>query len=567
MKVVIVGGVAGGATAAARLRRLDESAEIIILERSGYVSYANCGLPYYVGHVIEDAAQLTLQTPEQFRARFGIDVRVHHEVTALHPQRKSVSVRNLESGAVYEESYDKLLLSPGAKAVQPPLPGADDPRVFTLRTVEDTLRIRQYLDTQHPKRALIIGGGFIGLEAAENLMHAGVQTTLVQLDNQLMPPLDYDMATALHAYLREKGLQLYLQESAVSVSSSAAGLTVQLKSGKAVETDLLLVAVGVAPDTKLAKEAGLTLGIKDSIVVDEHMQTSVPDIYAVGDAVQVRQFVTGQSALISLAGPANKQGRIAADNLCGIPSVFRGTQGASVLKLFDMTVASTGINEKTAAAAGLSYDKVVTFSPSHATYYPGATNMTIKTLFEPETGRILGAQITGFEGVDKRIDDLSIAIRAHMTAADLAELELSYAPPYSSAKDPVNMAGFVIENVRSGLVKQCHWDAYAQLPRDGSVQFLDVRTAAEVAQAPMPGGTIHIPLDVLREHLHQLRTDKPVYVNCYSGLRSYLACRILSQHGFICYNLSGGSRFYQQIMDEQHFDAAPRHACGIDLSQ
>ena len=562
MKIVIIGGVAGGATAAARLRRLNETAEIIVLERTGYVSYANCGLPYYVGGVIQDQANLTLQTPEKFRQRFNIDVRVRNEVTALHPEHKTVTVRRLDDGSVYEESYDKLILSPGAKAVQPPLPGADDPRVFTLRTVEDTLRIREYVDNRRPRRAIIVGGGFIGLETAENLMHAGVHTTLIQLDNQVMPPLDYDMATMLHTYLRQQGLDLRLNESVTALTGGTDGLTAQLRSGEEITADMVLLAIGVAPDTHLAKEAGLTLGAKDSIVVNERMQTSAPDIYAVGDAVQIRHFITGKDALIALAGPANKQARIAADNICGIDSMFRGSQSSSVLKLFDMTVASTGINEKIAKAEGLSYDTAITFSASHATYYPGATDMTIKTLFVPETGKILGAQIVGFEGVDKRIDDLSIAIRAGMTAADLAELELAYAPPYSSAKDPVNMVGFVIENIRTGLVRQIHWHEYEQLPRDGSAIFLDVRTHEECAAAPMPEGTVHIPLDELRGKLSLLDPSKEIYVNCYSGLRSYLACRILSQHGFRCRNLSGGSRFYHQVMCDRAFDGTPRHPCG-----
>ena len=565
MKVVIIGGVAGGATAAARLRRLDENAEIVLLERSGYISYANCGLPYYVGSVIQDREALTLQTPERFRARFNIDVRVRHEAVALHPERRTVTVRRLEDGSEYEESYDKLLLSPGAKAVRPPLPGAEDPRVFTLRTVEDTLALREYIDARHPQRAVVVGGGFIGLETAENLIHAGTAVTLIQLDSQVMPPLDYDMAAQLHGYLRQQGVDLRLRESVTALTPHSAGLTAHLQSGGTVEADLVLLAIGVTPETHLAREAGLALGMKDAILVNDRMQTSDPHIYAVGDAVQVRQFVSGRDALIALAGPANKQARIAADNICGRDSIFRGTQGASVLKLFDMTAASTGLSEKAARAAGIPCDAVITFSASHAAYYPGATDMTIKTLFDPQTGRILGAQIVGFEGVDKRIDDLSIAIRARMTAADLAELELAYAPPYSSAKDPVNMAGFVIENLRAGLVQQVQWHEYEQLPRDGSVTFLDVRTDEEWAQAPMPAGTVHIPLDALRGRLAELDAEKEIYVNCYSGLRSYLACRILTQHGFRCKNLAGGFRFYQQIQCDRGFDATPRHPCGAAI--
>ena len=564
MKVVIVGGVAGGATAAARLRRLDEGAEIVVLERTGFVSYANCGLPYYVGGVIADKRALTLQTPESFRRRFNIDVRVRHEVTAICPERKTVTVRRLEDGSVYEETYDKLLLSPGAKAVRPEGAGLDDLRVFTLRTVEDTYRIRDYVTRQRPRRAVVIGGGFIGLETAENLLHAGVATTLLQRSGHVMPPLDGDMASSVHAYLRDKGVDLRLNTTYTAVVPSENGLTVELNDGTSLETDLVLLAIGVVPDSHLAAEAGLKLGAKDSIVVDAHMRTSDPDIYAVGDAVEVRHFVTGRPALIALAGPANKQGRVAADNLCGIASTFRGSQGSSVLKLFDMTIAATGINEKQAKEAGIAYDKTVTFSASHATYYPGATDMTIKVLFARDTGRVLGAQIVGFDGVDKRIDVLAAAIRAGMTGADLTELDLAYAPPYASAKDPVNMAGFVWENVHTGLVRQFHWDQVAALPRDGSVTLLDTRTEKEYAGGHIPGA-INIPLDSLRARLGELDRSKPVYVNCYSGLRSYLACRILSGSGFTCYNLSGGYRFYALNSSEISFDADPRHPCGVKI--
>ena len=561
---MIVGGVAGGATAAARLRRLDEQAEIVILERTGYVSYANCGLPYYVGGVIQEKQALTLQTPESFRRRFAIDVRVGHEATAIHPKEKTVTVRRLEDGSEYTEPYDKLILSPGAKAVHPAGAGLDDPRVFTLRTVEDTFRIRDYVAERKPRRAVVIGGGFIGLETAENLLHAGVETTLLQRSGHVMPPLDADMASSIHAYLRDKGVDLRLNTTYTAVRPSEDGLTVELTDGTSLEADLVLLAIGVAPDSHLAADAGLQLGAKGSIVVDEHMRTSDPDIYAVGDAVAVRHFVTGRPALIALAGPANKQGRIAADNICGIGSAFRGAQGSSVLKLFDMTIAATGINEKQAKEAGIAYDKTVTFSASHATYYPGATDMTIKVLFEKDSGRVLGAQIVGFEGVDKRIDVLATAIRAGMTGGDLAELDLAYAPPYSSAKDPVNMAGFVWENVRAGLVRQFHWDEVAELPRDGSVTLLDTRTEGEYAAGHIPGA-INIPLDSLRQRMGELDRAKPVYVNCYSGLRSYIACRILSGNGFACANLSGGYRFYALNSGEVSFDADPRHPCGVKI--
>lgn len=566
MKVLIIGGVAGGATAAARLRRLDENAEIIILERGGFVSYANCGLPYYVGGTIQHKKALTLQTPASFWRRFRVEVRVHNEVLAIHPQQKSVEIKCLDDGSVYTETYDKLILSPGAKAVRPPLPGIDDARIFTLRTVEDTYRIKEYMDETSPATAVVVGGGFIGLEMAENLVQAGVKTTLVQLDNQVMLPLDYDMACEVHAYLRSQGVHLLLEQRVEGFAPQNGTLQVRLAGGQALSADMVVLAIGVQPETQLAKAAGLHLGGKEAIVVNEHMQTSAADIYAVGDAVEIRHFVTGQKTLVSLAGPANKQGRIAADNICGRRSTFNGAQGSSVIKLFSMTVATTGINEKTAKAVGIVYDKVLNYTASHATYYPGATDMTIKTLFNPENGKILGAQIVGFEGVDKRIDVLATAIRAGMTAADLEELDLAYAPPYSSAKDPVNMAGFTIENVRSGLVRQHHWHDVPALPRDGSVTLLDTRTEMEFARGHI-AGAVNIPLDELRDRLQELEQVKPVYVNCFSGLRSYIACRILTQNGFWCSNLSGGYRFYEYVAGDKAYDAAPTHPCGLKIEK
>lgn len=551
MKILIIGGVAGGATAAARLRRLDEKAEIIILERSNYISYANCGLPYYIGGVIAEKAALTLQTPESFYQRFRIDVRTRQEAIAVHPAEKTVTVRKLEDGTEYTEHYDKLILSPGAKAVRPDLPGMDSSRIFTLRTVEDTFRIRTYMEQHQIQDAVIVGGGFIGLEMAENLMEAGVHTSLLQRGSQVLPPLDYDMACQIHYWLRKHGLDLYLGESVEGFREENGALFVDRKNGPALQTEMVILAIGVLPETHLAKEAGLALGAKDAIAVNEQMLTSDPDIYAVGDAVEIVHSVTGQKALIALAGPANKQGRIAADNICGRKSSFFGSQGSSIIKLFHLTAASTGINEKMAKAAGIAYDKTVTYSASHASYYPGASNMTVKTLFSPEDGRILGAQIVGSEGVDKRIDVLAAAIHGKMTADDLAELDLAYAPPYSSAKDPVNMAGFVIGNIRDGLVKQFHWHDIPSLPQDGSVTLLDTRTDMEYEAGHIPG-TIHIPLDELRERLTELDPAKPVYVNCFSGLRSYIACRILTQNGFDCYNLSGGYQFYSYIAADQN---------------
>lgn len=570
MKILIIGGVAGGATAAARLRRLSEDAEIVVIERSGYVSYANCGLPYYIGGTIRSKDALTLQTPESFYERFRIDVRVREEAVKIDTAAKTVTIRRISDGTVYTEVYDKLILSPGAKAVIPDVPGVDSDRIFTLRTVEDTFQIRGFIENSRPKKAVVVGGGFIGLEMAENLVHEGIHVTLLQRSDQVLPPMDYDMACEIHGYLRMRGIDLRTKQAVQGYEKTPdGGVKVLLKSSGPISADFVVLSVGVAPETHLAEEAGLQLGMKKSILTDEHMRTSDENIYAVGDAVCVKNFVSGREALIALAGPANKQGRIAADNICGISSSFTGSQGSSVIKLFDMTAASTGLNEKTAKAADITYDKVFTFSASHATYYPGASNMTIKTLFCPDTGRILGAQIVGFEGVDKRIDVLATAIRAGMTSADLEELDLAYAPPYSSAKDPVNMAGFVIENIRAGIVKQFHWheiETIAETEGDGSV-FLDVRTEEEFLTAgKIPQTSIHIPLDELREHLDRLDRSKKIYVNCHSGLRSYIACRILTGHGFDCYNLSGGYRLYEIVAgDKAHYDTAPKHPCGIDI--
>lgn len=562
MKVVIVGGVAGGATAATRIRRLDESAEIIVIERTGYISYANCGLPYYIGGTIEDAEDLTLQTPDSFFRRFQIDVRVRQEVIDIHTEKKTVQIREIESGKIYEESYDKLILSPGARPVKPDLPGIEDERIFSLRTVEDTFEIREFVEKQKPKSAVIVGGGFIGLEVAENLCDLGIKVTLVQRPKHLMNTLDYDMATMVHAKLRSKGIVLKLGGNVIGFEKDTESLNVLLKDDTPIKTDMVLMAIGVSPETTLAKKAGLTLGMKDAIVVNDKMETSVPDIYAVGDAVLVKHFVTGADAVISLAGPANKQGRIVADNICGLESRYKGSMGSSVIKVFDMTAASTGLTEKAAKDAGINYDRVVLSPSSHAGYYPGAKVMTMKVVYERESLKILGAQIVGYDGVDKRLDVIATTISAGMKADELKDLDLAYAPPFSSAKDPVNMAGFMIENIVKGVIKQFHWEEIQQLPKDGTVSLLDTRTEQEYIKEHVDG-FMNIPLDDLRERIHELDASKPVYVMCQSGLRSYIACRILMQKGFDCYNFSGGYRFYESIIRDKLL-VEESYPCGMD---
>lgn len=556
MKTVIIGGVAGGASAAARLRRLDESAEIIILERSEYVSFANCGLPYYIGGAIKEKANLTLQTPQSFRARFRIDVRVQNEATAIDPDSKTVTVKELATGRVYQESYDNLILSPGAEPVLPDIPGIHSPRMFTLRNIPDTLKITNAIETLKPKEAIVVGGGYIGVEMAENLKQAGLSVTIVELSDHLIGPLDYDMAADIHRHIRENGVRLILKNGVEKIEEENGRLAVTLQKGT-VTGDILIMAVGVRPETGLAKACGIAANKRGSILVNRQMKTSKEGIYAVGDAVEIEDFVLKQPGFIPLAGPANKQGRIAADNICGIPSEYQGTQGSSILKVFDMTAASTGISEKTAVAAGIDYDKTYTYSASHASYYPGAQNMSVKALWDKKTGALLGAQITGFEGVDKRIDVLATAIRLGAKVTDLTQLELCYAPPYSSAKDPVNMLGYVAENVISGKMGQFFWHDVDTLPRDGSVTLLDVRTPLEVSRGHIEGFQ-NIPLDSLREHLSEIPKDKPVYVHCHSGLRSYIACRILTGNGYTCYNLAGGWRLYESVIHEK---TVPEYIC------
>ena len=563
MKVVIIGGVAGGATAAARIRRLDEKAQILVFEKSGYVSYANCGLPYYIGGVIEDPDALTLQTPESFWKRFQIEMRVRHEVTAINPEKQTVKVKNLNTGENFEESYDKLLIATGAKPVWPDLPGVESEKLFSLRTVEDTFRIREFVEKNQPKSVVLAGGGYIGLELAENFREMGMDVTIVQRPKQLMNPLDSDMAAFVHGKMRSRGVKLMLGHGVTGFEENQKGIRVLLKDGETLEADMAILAIGVTPDSHLAREAGLELGLKGSIVVNDRMETSVPNIYAAGDAVEVKHYITGEKALISLAGPANRQGRIAADNICGGDSRYPGSQGSSVLKVFDMTVASTGINERTAKSLGIDYDKVYLSPANHAGYYPGGRLMTMKVIFEKKTWKLLGAQIVGYEGVDKRIDVLATAMYAGITALQLKELDLAYAPPYSSAKDPVNMAGFMIENIAEGRLKQFFAEDVETLPQDGSVILLDTRTPGEYHRGHIEG-FINIPVDELRDRLSDLDKNKKVYIICQSGLRSYIAYRILTQEGYDCRNFSGGFRLYETVTGDKEA-AGEALPCGMEI--
>lgn len=552
MKTIIIGGVAGGASAAARLRRLDEACEIVILERGDFISFANCGLPYYIGGAITDKNDLTLQTPESFRKRFNIDVRVNNEAVKISPEEKTVTVKNLKSGEIYTESYDNLILSPGAEPIKPNIEGIDSNIVFTLRNIPDTLKIKEYIEKSKPKSAVVIGGGYIGVEMAENLKEAGLDVSVVELADHLIAPLDFDMAADVHRYIKSKGIKLYLNNGVKAID----GNTVILQNGT-IDAEMIIMSVGVRPETSLAKDCGIEVNRRGSIIVDRHMKTNIQNIYAVGDAVETEDFITKSPAFIPLAGPANKQGRIAADNICGINSEYTGTQGSAVLKLFDMTVATTGINEKSASSAGIDYDKTYIYSGSHASYYPGASNMSIKALWDKKTLKIIGAQIVGFDGVDKRMDVLASSIRFGAKITDLTNLELCYAPPFGSAKDPVNMLGFVAENIITGKMKQFFWNDVEKLPRDGSVTLLDVRTVTEVRRGRIDG-FINIPLDSLRERIEEIPKDKPVYLHCHSGLRSYIALCILKGNGYDCFNLSGGWRLYESVINEK---TVPEYIC------
>lgn len=561
MKTVIIGGVAGGASCAARLRRLDESAEIVVLERGEYISYANCGLPYHVGDVIKERGALLLQTPKAMKAKFDIDVRVKNEVISINRDRKTVTVRRNDTGDTYEEKYDKLVISTGSSPVRPPIPGIDSPRVRTLWTVPDTDELRKLIYEGKAQSAVVVGGGFIGLEMAENLRRAGLAVTIIEMNDQVMTTLDYEMAQLLHQNITENGVTLNLGDGVTEFSDDGNSVTVKTKNGRAVKADFVLLSIGVRPNSALARAAGLELNARGGIVVNEHMLTCDPDIYAVGDVIEVEDYIFKDKTMIPLAGPANKQGRIAADNITGLDSVYRGTQGSAVAQVFDLTAATTGANEKTLKKRGMvkgrDYETITISQNSHAGYYPGAVPMTIKLLFSADGKKIFGAEIVGRDGVDKRIDTIGTAIHLGAGVLDLKDLEFAYAPPYSSAKDPVNMAGFVAENLLTGKVKFSDWDAPGKL--ENSI-VLDVREAAELAAYSLPD-VVHIPLGQLRSRLGELDKTKTIIVLCAIGVRAYNAARILSQHGFgsvLVY--PGGARFYQSThyqADMQNSDDVP----------
>ncbi|MEM0374192.1 MAG: CoA-disulfide reductase [Sulfolobales archaeon] len=551
MKYVIVGGVAGGMSAAARLRRLDESSEIVVFERGEYISYANCGLPYYIGDVIKDRQNLLVQTVEGFKNRFNVDIRVKNEVIKINRDSKEVVVRNLRTGEEYVEKYDKLILSPGATPVKPPIPGIDLPNIFTLRDIPDTDRIRNFVDTKNPRRAVIVGAGFIGLEMAENLAHRGILVTIVEAMEQVMGVIDFDMAALVHQHLKTKNVEFYLKDSVASFEDQNGKIVVNLSSGRKIISDMVILSIGVRPESKLAKEAGLEVTERGHIVVNDYLQTSDPDIYAIGDAIEVYHPVIGKKIGIPLAWPANQQGRIVADNIVfGNVRKYKGSIGTAIAKVFDITVAVTGATEKLLKREGIPYRSIIIHPSSHAGYYPGALPMSLKLIFSPDNGKILGAQIVGYDGVDKRIDVLATAIQAGMTVFDLTDLDHAYAPPYSSAKDPVNIAGYVAENVITGKQKIITWEELLNSDRS-SLFILDVRTRDEFNLGHIEGA-VNIPVDEIREHLNEIPKDKKIIVYCGVGLRAYIACRILYQNGFSeVYNLTGGYKTYEVVTQKQ----------------
>lgn len=547
LKLLIIGGVAGGATAAARARRLNETAEIILFDRGEYISFANCGLPYYIGNTIQDRQHLLVTTPEDFKARYAIDIRTFHEVTAIDRHAKTVTVNNIQTGDTYQEDYDKLILSPGAAPIKPPLDGIDNERIFYLRNIPDTDRIKQYVDSQNPATAVIVGGGFIGLEMAENLVERGIKTTLVEMLPQVMPPIDREMAGQVHVHLKEKGVVLELENGVTAFSPAGGQIRISTTNGTELSCDMVIMSVGIRPENKLASDAGLALGERGGIKVDATLRTSDPDIFAVGDAVEITDFITGNQTMMALAGPANRQGRIAANNALGRISTYAGVLGTSVAKVFDLTVASTGQNEKCLRKNGTPYLKSYTCSGSHAGYYPGAEMMFIKLLFSPGSGNILGAQIIGRKGADKRIDVIATAIRARMTVHDLEALELAYAPPFSSAKDPVNIAGYVAANILMSDLPPIYWDEIDTLDANTHV-IIDLRLDIERVEEGAIEHALHIPMDRLRETLPKLDRTKCYVLLCAIGLRGYVAHRILSQNGFTSRVVSGGYMLYRDAL-------------------
>jgi len=553
MKIVIVGGVAGGASTAARLRRMDELAEIIMIERGPYISFANCGLPYHIGEVIEDREKLLVVTPESLKAMLNIDSRVKQEVTQINRKEKFVTVKNLETGESYTETYDKLVLSPGAAPIVPPLPGVDKPGVFTLRNLPDMDRIKAFVDQKKPARAVVVGGGFIGLEIAENLQHRGVQVTLIELLNQVLAPIDYEMAALVHQHLTFKKIRLALGDGLKAISDGDSGwLKIELSSGRSVDAEMVVLSIGVRPENQLAKDASLDLGFRGTIKTNSHMQTSDPDIYAVGDAAEVTQRLTGEDYALALAGPASRQGRVVADHICGRDTTFNGVIGTSIVKVFDLTVASVGLNAKMLEQAGTPFSTVIIHASNHAGYYPGASPMALKLLYNSE-GKILGAQAVGIEGVDKRIDVIATAIQSGMTVFDLEELELAYAPPFSSSRDPVNIIGFTAANVLRGDAKVMTWEQVDSLDRNKTA-IVDVRLPEELALG-MIDGAVNIPLQSIRQKVNEIPKDRPVLLYCQTGQRSYFASRALNQLGFDAYNLTGGYKTYSHAVGRQsNFD-------------
>ncbi len=549
-KIVIIGGVAGGATAAARLRRLDEHSHIVLIERGADISFANCGLPYYIGGIIEERDKLLVTTPTALNNRYSIDIRTKTEARKIDTEQKSVELHHLKTGETYQESYDSLILSPGASPLRPPIPGIDDERVFTLRNIPDTDNIKQYIDEKQPKRAVVVGGGYIGLEMAESLHEAGLQVTICEKLDQVMMPLDFEMAALVHRHMQLKEIEFHLSDGISRFESQPDRVDAVLESGKVIPTDMVIFSIGVRPEVELATTADVKIGESGGIWVDEYLQTSHKDIYAIGDAIETTHLVTHEKFLVRLAGPANKQGRIAADNIYGRQEHYNGSLGTGIVRVFDFAVGSTGANEKMLKKAGMPYKASVTHSANHAGYYPGAVPVSVKVLFSPDDGKLLGAQVIGLHGVDKRVDVFATAIMAGMTVADLEELDLAYAPPYGSAKDVVNIAGYAAHNLLKGDVTAAYWDDVDNVCEAGKCCILDVRTLDEYTLGSLDR-SLHIPVDELRDRLDELPKDQRILVYCQVGLRGYVACRILQQHGFDAVNLSGGYKTYEIATGKQ----------------